>query len=131
MITTSILAAGAEIAGGSHINPIRLFLDADIVVQVVMGGLTLASIWVWTILLSFSLRMRRLRSSQAMRDLLQENEVSLKDLIYPIFVEEGLDDFAPLATHGQVKGLNQISAGFPRGGSGPNGLLLGSDFRNA
>ncbi len=68
MITTHILAAGAEIAGaqtassaGSHINPIRLFLDADIVVQVVMGGLTLASIWVWTILLSFSLRMRRLR----------------------------------------------------------------------
>jgi len=41
-------------------------------------------------------RLRRLRSSQVMRDLLQENTVSLNDLIYPIFVEEGLDDFAPV-----------------------------------
>ena len=43
-----------------------------------------------------TLRMRRLRGSQAMRDLLQETEVTLKDLIYPIFVEEELDDFAPV-----------------------------------
>jgi porphobilinogen synthase len=43
-----------------------------------------------------TLRMRRLRGSQAMRDLLQETDVTLKDLIYPIFVEEELDDFAPV-----------------------------------
>jgi porphobilinogen synthase len=43
-----------------------------------------------------ALRMRRLRTTQAMRDLLQEHEVTLKDLIYPIFVEEELDDFAPV-----------------------------------
>lgn len=42
------------------------------------------------------IRMRRLRSSQVMRDMLQENTLSLNDLIYPIFVEEGLDDFAPV-----------------------------------
>jgi porphobilinogen synthase len=41
-------------------------------------------------------RLRRLRSSPAMRDLLQENTVTLNDLIYPIFVEEDLDDFAPV-----------------------------------
>src|ERR1700734_3037568 len=43
-----------------------------------------------------TMRLRRLRSSQVMRDLLQENTVTLNDLIYPIFVEEELDDFAPV-----------------------------------
>src|SRR3954468_9345807 len=41
-------------------------------------------------------RLRRLRSSQAMRDMFRETTVSLDDLIYPIFVEEELDDFAPV-----------------------------------
>jgi len=41
-------------------------------------------------------RFRRLRSSQALRDLVQETTVTLNDLIYPIFVEEELDDFAPV-----------------------------------
>src|ERR1700722_13588414 len=43
-----------------------------------------------------TIRLRRLRASPLMRDLLQENTVSLNDLIYPIFVEEELDDFAPV-----------------------------------
>jgi porphobilinogen synthase len=43
-----------------------------------------------------TMRLRRLRSSPIMRDLLQEHTVSLNDLIYPIFVEEELDDFAPV-----------------------------------
>ncbi|HET6308059.1 MAG TPA: porphobilinogen synthase [Rhodopila sp.] len=43
-----------------------------------------------------TMRLRRLRSSQAMRDLLQEHTVSVNDLIYPIFVDEGLDDYAPV-----------------------------------
>ena len=42
-----------------HLDPVRLFLDADIVVQAVMVGLLLASVWVWTIIAAFSLRMRR------------------------------------------------------------------------
>ena len=41
-------------------------------------------------------RFRRLRATQALRDLLQETTVTLNDLIYPIFVEEELDDFAPV-----------------------------------
>jgi porphobilinogen synthase len=41
-------------------------------------------------------RLRRLRATQALRDLVQETTVSLNDLIYPIFVEEELDDFAPV-----------------------------------
>jgi porphobilinogen synthase len=43
-----------------------------------------------------TMRLRRLRSSPVMRDLLQEHTVSVDDLIYPIFVEEDLDDFAPI-----------------------------------
>ena len=34
-------------------------------------------------------RMRRLRSSAALRDLVRENRISTDDLIYPIFVAEG------------------------------------------
>jgi len=60
MIDLALLAAAADAAPPSlsgHLNPVKLFLDADIVVQVVMAGLILASLWVWTIVVSFSLRM--------------------------------------------------------------------------
>ena len=57
MTTISLLAA----AGPTRLDPVELFLDADIVVQLVMAGLLLASIWVWMIIVSFSLRMRKLR----------------------------------------------------------------------
>ncbi len=59
MTDLMILAAAATGAGSpTRLNPLRLFLDADIVVQVVMIGLILASVWTWTIIVSFSLRMR-------------------------------------------------------------------------
>ena len=48
-------------AAPDRIDPVRLFLDADIVVQAVIIGLVLASIWVWMIIVSFSLRIGRLR----------------------------------------------------------------------
>jgi len=54
---TILAAAGAP----DRLDPIQLFLDADIVVQVVMAGLLLASIWVWMIIVSFRLRMSRVR----------------------------------------------------------------------
>ncbi|MCA0903830.1 protein TolQ [Qipengyuania aquimaris] len=57
MTTLETLAAAAP----TRLDPIQLFLDADIVVQLVMLGLILASIWVWTIIVSFSLRMKTLR----------------------------------------------------------------------
>lgn len=44
-------------ATSARLDPVELFLDADIVVQAVMAGLILASIWVWTIIVSFSLRI--------------------------------------------------------------------------
>mgnify|MGYP000039900437 CR=1 FL=1 len=58
MTIISLLAA-AQPSG--HLNPVKLFLDADIVVQVVMAGLLLASVWVWTIIVSFSLRYAGIR----------------------------------------------------------------------
>lgn len=41
-------------------SPLALFLQADIVVKAVMIGLLLASIWVWTIIVAFSLKLSRL-----------------------------------------------------------------------
>ena len=38
-------------------SPIKLFLDADLVVKSVIIGLALASIWGWTIILSFTVKM--------------------------------------------------------------------------
>jgi biopolymer transport protein TolQ len=65
MTDFSLLLLAADTVGSAaaptRLNPVKLFLDADIVVQVVMGGLVLASIWVWTIVFSFSLRMAGVR----------------------------------------------------------------------
>jgi biopolymer transport protein TolQ len=55
MNITSVLAA--PILAGP-LNPLRLFLNADIVVQVVMAGLLIASIWVWGTVIAFVWRMR-------------------------------------------------------------------------
>ena len=50
-------------------------------------------------------RLRRLRANQTLRDMVQENTVTLNDLIYPIFVEEELDDYAPVES---MPGINRI-----------------------
>jgi biopolymer transport protein TolQ len=69
-----ILAAVQDAASTpNRLNPVKLFLDADIVVQVVMVGLILASVWTWAIIVSFSLRMGKVaRTSTAFeRDFLK------------------------------------------------------------
>lgn len=53
-----LLAPTLDFAGDSdRLNPVSLFLNADIVVQAIMVGLLLASVWVWTIIVTFTLRM--------------------------------------------------------------------------
>ena len=42
-------------------------------------------------------RPRRLRQSASLRSMFQETSLSLNDLALPIFVEEGLDDYQPIA----------------------------------
>ncbi|SUI57566.1 porphobilinogen synthase [Shewanella putrefaciens] len=43
-------------------------------------------------------RLRRLRSSEAMRDLLRETQISLSDLIHPLFIEEQINHAIPIST---------------------------------
>jgi porphobilinogen synthase len=43
-------------------------------------------------------RMRRLRRTDAIRDLVRENAVNPQDLIVPIFVEENIDERTPVAS---------------------------------
>lgn len=50
-------------------------------------------------------RLRRLRANPTIRDMLRETKVGLDDLIYPIFVEEELDDFAPVES---MPGIHRI-----------------------
>ncbi|MCE2841729.1 MAG: protein TolQ [Novosphingobium sp.] len=56
MSTLALLATAP-----TRLDPVQLFFDADIVVQSVMAGLVVASVWVWAIIISFSLRMAGIR----------------------------------------------------------------------
>jgi biopolymer transport protein TolQ len=60
-----ILMSSVAAAAPTRLDPVQLFLDADIVVQVVIAGLVLASLWVWTIIVSFSLRMGGVKHKSA------------------------------------------------------------------
>ena len=55
------LLAPAAAAAPAHLDPVKLFLSADIVVQLVMAGLLLASVWGWAIIISFAVRMAKVR----------------------------------------------------------------------
>ena len=59
-MTSLNFLAPASAAAATRLDPVQLFLDADIVVQLVMIGLLLASVWTWMIIVSFFLRMGRL-----------------------------------------------------------------------
>lgn len=58
MTNLAILAAAA--GAPTRLDPVQLFMDADIVVKLVMAGLLLASIWTWAIIVAFWLRMGKL-----------------------------------------------------------------------
>ena len=63
-----VLAVGA-IGAPTRLNPVELFLHADVVVEAVIGGLLFASVWVWMIVVGFVVRMalvaRRCRTYEA------------------------------------------------------------------
>lgn len=48
------------LAQGASFSPIELFLQADLVVKAVIIGLALASIWAWTIIFSFMLKLSKI-----------------------------------------------------------------------
>jgi biopolymer transport protein TolQ len=65
-VTLTLLAAAAvPAAAPTRLDPVELFLQADIIVQAVMLGLILASVWVWTIIVSFSMRIGGLSKKSA------------------------------------------------------------------
>ena len=58
----NLLNAAAGGIGPTRLDPIELFMDADIIVKAVIVGLVLASIWTWMIIVSFSMRVSGLNS---------------------------------------------------------------------
>ena len=63
--------------GPVRLDPVKLFLDADIVVQVVIGGLLFASLWTWTIIISFVWRSQSItrRCDAYERDFWQARDI--------------------------------------------------------
>ncbi|MEM8918049.1 MAG: protein TolQ [Pseudomonadota bacterium] len=49
------------VAVSSGFSPFELFLQADIIVKLVMIGLLFASVWTWTIIVSFAIKVRRIQ----------------------------------------------------------------------
>lgn len=47
------------------LSPLKLFMEADLVVKAVMIGLALASIWTWTIIISFGLKIGKIGKDNA------------------------------------------------------------------
>lgn len=57
------------------------------------------------------LRLRRLRANPVLRDMVQEHTVTLDDLVYPIFIEEGLDQPAPVDSMPGIERIPESQAG--------------------
>ena len=79
-------------------SPMALFMQADIVVKVVMAGLVLASIWTWAIIFAQWLRMRR-----ALRD----NEAFERDF----WKSEDIDAFYEARGKGDLPSAKVLAAG--------------------
>jgi biopolymer transport protein TolQ len=79
-------------------SPVTLFLQADIVVKLVMVGLLLASVWTWTIIVGQWLRMRRAR---------RENERFERDF----WKSEDIDSFYENRGTGDLASARVLAAG--------------------
>ncbi len=65
------------LAQGASFSPVTLFMEADWVVKGVIVGLALASIWAWTIIVSFTLKMASIqrKSEKFERDFWSANDI--------------------------------------------------------
>lgn len=59
-LLTAVVPDAAAAGAPTRLDPVELFLQADIIVQAVMVGLLLASVWTWMIIVSFSMRIGKL-----------------------------------------------------------------------
>ena len=57
---TIMTATAAVAAKGASFSPLQLFLEADWVVKLVIIGLIIASVWVWTIVVSFMMNIGKI-----------------------------------------------------------------------
>ncbi len=85
-----ILASAANNA--VTLSPVKLFMEADIIVKLVMIGLALASIWTWAIIISFAVKIGKVRKN-SMR---YEDEFWRADDIDAFHKVRGKDDL-PIA----------------------------------
>ena len=53
------------ISGAATMSPLALFLQADIVVKIVMVGLLAASVWTWAIIIGHGARLKRIAAKSA------------------------------------------------------------------
>ena len=63
-LTTGLMdtvISGQMMAHGGELSIFALFLQADIVVKIVMLLLILASVWTWAIIFEKSMRLRKMR----------------------------------------------------------------------
>src|SRR5271166_3432549 len=70
--------AGAAVA--HNLSIVGMFMDADLIVKVVMVMLLLTSIWCWTIIIDKVLKIRRLQSQAAQFEEAFWSGGSLEDL---------------------------------------------------
>jgi biopolymer transport protein TolQ len=89
------LAANAT---GDLMNPIVLFMQADIVVKIVIIGLSLASVATWAIILAQWWRMRRIR---------RENDRFERDF----WKSEDIDSFYEARGRGELPSAKVLAAG--------------------
>lgn len=87
MSSLTLLAAAAP----SGLDPLELFLQADIVVKAVMAGLLIASIWTWMIIVSFAMRMGKLNRQTRVYD----EEFWQADSFDRFMAERGRKDLPP------------------------------------
>ena len=81
-----------------RMSPVTLFLEADIVVKVVMAGLLIASIWTWAIIVAQIWKMRRLH---------RENERFERDF----WKAEDIDGFYEARGSGELPAARVLAAG--------------------
>jgi biopolymer transport protein TolQ len=64
-------------ASADLMSPLNLFLQADVVVKLVMVGLLLASVWTWAIIFTHSIRLKRIngQTDKFERDFWATNDI--------------------------------------------------------
>ena len=82
-------------AEASMLNPIALFLAADLVVKGIMIGLAVASLWSWAVIIDKAFRFSALNSQASAF----ERQLAIRQKRLHMQVESSSADFPDLNTH--------------------------------